>query len=115
MEFAATIDENATTCRWYLTLNTTNISATALTYTPNVSVNIGSTSFFVESYNENTGCKSSRKEVKAEAFAIPAAPVLSAMSNCGPQQFSISTLLQQVVRVQKSQQRLIMHKGFGVL
>ncbi|MBO6051767.1 MAG: T9SS type A sorting domain-containing protein [Bacteroidales bacterium] len=90
VEFTATIDENATTCRWYLTLNTTNISATALTYTPNVSVNIGSTSFFVESYNENTGCKSSRKEVKAEAFAIPAAPVLSAMSNCGPQQFSIN-------------------------
>ena len=90
VEFTATIDENATTCRWYLTLNTTNISATSLTYTPNVSVNNGSTSFFVESYNENTGCKSSRKEVHAEAFAIPAAPVLSAMSNCGPQQFSIS-------------------------
>ena len=90
VEFAATIDENATTCRWYLTQNTTNISATSLTYTPNVSVNNGSTRFFVESYNENTGCKSSRKEVKAEAFAIPAAPVLSAMSNCGPQQFSIN-------------------------
>ena len=90
VEFTATIDENATTCRWYLTLNTTNISATSLTYTPNVSVNNGSTSFFVESYNENTGCKSSRKEVHAEAFAIPATPVLSAMSNCGPQQFSIN-------------------------
>ena len=90
VEFTATIDENATTCRWYLTLNTTNISASSLTYTPNVSVNNGSTSFFVESFNESTNCKSSRKEVKAEAFAIPAAPILSAMSNCGPQQFSIN-------------------------
>ena len=90
VEFTATIDENATTCRWYLTQNTTNVSATSLSYTPNISVSNGSTSFFVESYNENTTCKSSRKEVHAEAFAIPAAPVLSAMSNCGPQQFSIN-------------------------
>ena len=90
VEFTATIDENATTCRWYLTLNTTNVSATSLTYSPNVNVSNGSTSFYVESYNSTTGCKSSRKEVKAEAFAIPTAPVLSSMSNCGPQQFSIN-------------------------
>jgi 3'-phosphoadenosine 5'-phosphosulfate sulfotransferase (PAPS reductase)/FAD synthetase len=88
VEFTATIDENATTCRWYLTANTTNIAATSLNYSPNISV--GSTSFFVESFNSNTGCKSSRIEVTAEAFTIPTAPVLTAMSNCGPQQFSIN-------------------------
>ena len=90
VEFTATIDENATTCRWYLTANTTNVSATALTYNPTINVNMGSTSFYVESYNSNTGCKSNRKEVKAEAFTIPTVPVLTAMSNCGPQQFSIN-------------------------
>jgi len=89
VEFTATIDENATTCRWYLTQNTTNVNATGLTYSANVSVSNGSTSFYVESYNSTTGCKSSRKEVTAEAFAIPTAPVLTDMSNCGPQQFSI--------------------------
>ena len=90
VEFTATIDENANTCRWYLTANTTTINATTLTYNPNIDVSNGSTSFFVESYNSNTGCKSNRKEVHAQAFAIPATPVLTAMSNCGPKQFSIS-------------------------
>ncbi len=89
VEFAATIDENATTCRWYLTANTTNVAADGLSYNPNLSVNMGNTSFYVESYNNTTECKSSRKEVKAQAFAIPAVPVLTAMSHCGPQQFSI--------------------------
>ncbi|MBP5650580.1 MAG: T9SS type A sorting domain-containing protein [Bacteroidales bacterium] len=91
VEFTATIDENATTCRWYVTASTSNISATALSYTTNINVSNGSRSFYVESYNSITGCKSDgRKEVKAEAFAIPTAPVLTAMSNCGPQEFSIN-------------------------
>ena len=90
VEFTATIDENATTCRWYLTQNTTDINATSLTYTPNINVSNSSKSFYVESYNSGTGCKSGRKEVKATAFTIPSAPVLDAMSHCGPDVFSIN-------------------------
>ena len=91
VEFTATVDENANTCRWYLTQATSNISATGLTYTPNINTTAtNGTTFYVESFNTNTNCKSSRKAVKATAFVIPAVPVLTPMSYCGEHQFSIT-------------------------
>ena len=91
VEFTATVDENANTCRWYLTPVTSNISATGLTYTPNINTSAtNGTTFYVESFNTNTNCKSSRKAVKATAFVIPAAPALTPMSYCGEHQFSIN-------------------------
>lgn len=91
VEFTATVDENANTCRWYLTQATSNISATGLTYTPNIHTTAtNGTTFYVESFNTNTNCKSSRKAVKATAFVIPAVPVLTPMSYCGEHQFSIN-------------------------
>ncbi len=91
VEFTATVDTNANTCRWYMTQTTSTISATGLTYTPTINTTAtNGTTFYVESFNTNTNCKSSRKAVKATAFAIPAIPVLTPMSYCGEHQFSIN-------------------------
>ena len=91
VEFTATVDTNANTCRWYMTQATSTISATGLTYTPTINTTAtNGTTFYVESFNTNTNCKSSRKAVKATAFAIPAIPVLTPMSYCGEHQFSIN-------------------------
>ena len=91
VEFTATIDENATTCRWYRTQGTNEILASGLSFNATVNTTTANgTTYYVESYNANTTCKSSRTPVKATAFAIPSEPELAAMSHCGPYQFSIN-------------------------
>ena len=79
--FNATIDNNATTCRWFLNNVSTTPADTGLSFTRTVSAS--STPYFVESYNGVTGCKSSRKTVVATVNAIPAVPQFSSVSNCG--------------------------------
>lgn len=93
VEFTAQIDETATTCRWYLTETATTPSATELNFNTNIFVNNGETSFYVESYNASTSCKSEKQEVVATAYSIPNIPVLAAQSHCGPAQFTISNPL----------------------
>ncbi len=86
--FTATIDDNATTCRWYLN-NSANaqVQETGLQYTVNASAPVST--FYVESYNANTTCKSSRQPVAATVRAIPTLPQFAAQSHCGPGTFSI--------------------------
>ncbi|MBR6133068.1 MAG: T9SS type A sorting domain-containing protein [Bacteroidales bacterium] len=86
--FTATIDDNATTCRWYLN-NSANaqVQETGLQYTVNASAPVST--FYVESYNANTTCKSSRQPVTATVRAIPTLPQFAAQSHCGPGTFSI--------------------------
>ena len=90
ISFTAQIDESATTCLWYLTNTATTPSATGLEFSHEIFVNNGETSFFVESYNVNTSCKSEKQAVTATAYPIPAAPALAGQSNCGPAQFHIN-------------------------
>lgn len=88
--FTASIDENTTTCRWYPTATASTSDASGLSYTVSISNINEAESFYAESWNESTGCKSSRVEVTATAHAIPSTPVLAAMSNCGAHSFSIN-------------------------
>ena len=85
--FNATVDQNANSCQWFLTRNSTVAQATSLTYNPSVSN--ATTSYFVESYNTETGCRSERAEVTATVRPVPAVPELSPMTNCGPMAFII--------------------------
>ena len=85
---AASHDGNATTCRWYANANpnNNNVLSSEETYTVNFTGNQNTTrTFYVESYNESTGCKSaSRVAATATENAVPAAPQVTAASNCGP-------------------------------
>lgn len=90
VEFTAQIDESATTCRWFLTETATTPSTTGLEFSTNIYVNNGETSFYVESYNAGTTCKSGKQEVVATAYSIPNVPVLAGQSNCGPAQFHVN-------------------------
>ncbi len=75
--------------RWYLTANATTPQATAADYSPVVYVDNGTTSFYVESFNTITNCKSARIEVLATAYPTPQNPSLQPMSHCGPNDFNI--------------------------
>lgn len=90
ISFTAQIDESATTCRWFLTETATTPSTTGLEFSTNIYVNNGETSFYVESYNDGTTCKSGKQEVVATAYSIPNVPVLAGQSNCGPAQFHVN-------------------------
>jgi len=78
----ATSDTNATTCRWYANATTNNPLETGFTYTRNVSAALNI--YFVESYNENTGCKSIRVRDTVVVNPIPATPQVTAATHCGP-------------------------------
>ena len=78
----ATADNIATTCRWFAN-NTTNTPLfTGYEYTRNVTsaLNI----YFVESYNENTGCSSPRVRDTAVVNPVLVAPTVTSPSHCGP-------------------------------
>ena len=77
----ATIDETATNCRWYSNNTTNNPMHYGLTYTGNVVI---SKSFYVESYNLSTGCKSARIPVEVTVNAPPTPPQTTPIANCGP-------------------------------
>jgi len=73
--------ENATLCRWYVNTVISDILATGPSYTTYVSA---SKPYYVESYNANTGCKSTRVSVTATVNALPNNPQTTDLSNCGP-------------------------------
>jgi len=87
----AFIDMNATTCRWY-----SNNSASSepfhvgLTYSSHIS---NTTYYYVESYNANTKCKSTRKPVTVTINPVPATPQVSDVTNCGPLTADFSTYI----------------------
>ena len=86
--FDATIDDNATTCRWYLN----NSATAAVQHTgTHFDATVSSTStYYVESFNENTNCKSQRQPVTATVRAIPSLPQLAGQTHCGPGTFTVS-------------------------
>ncbi len=79
--FTAVIDETATTCRWYSNQVTSNILSAGLEFTRNI---VASTTFYVESYNNSTNCKSSRVPAVATVNIPPVSPQTTPVSNCGP-------------------------------
>jgi hypothetical protein len=77
---STTLVSNATTVRWYDALIGGNLLATGLSYTPNLN---NTTTFYIESYNETTGCFSSpRVAVTATINPIPSLPSVGT-SVCG--------------------------------
>jgi hypothetical protein len=51
---AATPGSNGTTCRWYTDITCTNLIHTGNSYSPFLN---NTTSYYVTSYNESTGCE----------------------------------------------------------
>lgn len=78
--FVANLSNNATTCRWYQNANITTPLFTGLEYARNIQNN---TTLYVESYNEQTNCKSSRVAVLASVKQVPTAPTVSSITQCG--------------------------------
>ena len=75
---------NATQCRWYDNATTTSVAATGDSYTVTFNSNQNATrTRYVESYNETTGCKSTRVPAVATEYIVPAAPQVTAATNCG--------------------------------
>ncbi|MBO6081151.1 MAG: hypothetical protein J6P54_09320, partial [Bacteroidales bacterium] len=84
---SASIGDDATECRWYSNENpnNTNVLSHESTYTVNFANNQSTTrTYYVESYNENTGCKSATR-VAATAIenTVPAAPQVTGATHCG--------------------------------
>ena len=73
--------ENATLCRWFANNVTSDILATGQTYTPSVN---STKTYYVESYNETSGCTSSRVPVTANVNKVPNNPLITDFTNCGP-------------------------------
>ena len=87
----ATPGDYATTCRWFI--NNSQATAplhTGLTYSPVLS---GSNTYYVESYNATTTCKSSRTPVTATVNPIPSIPQVTNGTNCGPLTADLATYI----------------------
>lgn len=77
---SATPGANGNTIRWYSDSTTTSILATALTFTtPSINT---TTSFFVSSFNNITGCEGNRIRINAFVYTPPAAPTSTNISRC---------------------------------
>ena len=73
---------NATTNRWYDSEFNGNLLDTGLIFdTPFLTNTV---SYWLSGYNNNTGCESSRAEVKAAVYPVPGMPTANDVSNCGP-------------------------------
>ncbi len=88
--FNASIDNNSTFCFWYPNNSATTPIHAGLTYSPIIS---STTYYYVESYNESTNCKSTRKPVVATVNPVPVAPQVTATTNCGPLTADFSTFI----------------------
>ena len=75
---------NGTTLRWYsdtLLLNTGTSYQTGLLDT--------TTTYGVSSYNSSTGCESDQDSVTVTIFKLPAVPLFTDTSSCGPASFTL--------------------------
>ena len=89
MTLTATIDDYATTCRWYLNMDEgALVQYTGTSYTRNFNASL---TYYVESFNESTNCKSGRVPVTATVNEIPATPQVTSGDNCGPLTADLTT------------------------
>ncbi|MCS6903857.1 MAG: T9SS type A sorting domain-containing protein [Bacteroidia bacterium] len=71
---------------------------------------ISPTTYFAEVINENTGCKSERRAITATINPIPAAPLVSNVSRCGPGTVTITAVFSGgtgIVRLYTTQNPII--------
>lgn len=75
--------------QWFANATTTNVMHTGLQYTiSNLDVSENPYQYYVRSVDEH--CQSNRVMVKAMVNAIPAVPIVTAVTNCGPTTFSLT-------------------------
>ena len=79
--FNAVVDETANTCRWYNNQYSNSYIYQGLDFTRTI---VASSTFYVQSYNTITGCKSERVPAIATVNIPPAKPQATPVSNCGP-------------------------------
>ena len=79
--FNAVVDETANTCRWYSNQYTNSPIYIGLDFTRTI---VASSTFYVQSYNSSTGCKSQRVPAVATVNIPPTKPQTNPVSNCGP-------------------------------
>ena len=70
---------NGNQCRWYANASSTEILASANTYSPTITE---SSSYFVSTYNTTTQCESERVELTITINPIPASPIVEPQSLC---------------------------------
>ena len=76
----AAFGTNGTICRWYEDETATEPFATGASYTANLTE---TTTYYVSSYNANTGCESGRLPVTATINEVPAQPAVADVVRCG--------------------------------
>lgn len=81
MQLSSEIGLYGTYNYWYDAASGGNRTDTALDVTTSV-IN-ASSSFWVSTFNDSTGCESDRAEVEAKVFPIPGTPVAADLENCG--------------------------------
>jgi gliding motility-associated-like protein len=87
----ATAGTNATGIRWYNAQSGGTLLATTdslMTSTLNTS-----TTYWVSSYNDTTGCESRREDYLAVIHPVPADPAAGNLENCGPDTLSFIAIL----------------------
>jgi hypothetical protein len=72
--------------------NEINGTLTGNTYSYVTFLGISPTTYFAEVINENSGCKSERRNVIATINPIPTAPLVSNVSRCGPGSVTITAI-----------------------
>ena len=79
INLSATPGDNGNQCRWYANASSTEILASANTYSPSITE---SKSYFVSTYNTTTQCESERVELTVTINSIPASPIVEPQSFC---------------------------------
>lgn len=79
--FTAIVDDTTSICQWYYNQYTNNALHAGLTFTRTV---VASTTFYVQSFNLTTGCKSARVPAVATVNIPPTPPQTTPVAHCGP-------------------------------
>ena len=80
--------QNGTTCRWYTTMADETPFQEGTSYSQNYTEGIST--YFVSSYNSNTGCESGRVAVTATIYPVPANPQVTPGAHCGAGEVTMS-------------------------
>ena len=83
---------NGTTCLWYNTPTGGNPVFTGTSYSNNFTE---STTFYISSYNANSGCQSSRIPLHVTVNPVPALPVIENASRCGAGQITLNASIDE--------------------
>ncbi len=86
---AVAIDDPTWMVRWYANTATQQVLNTGLQYDlGNRPVSV--VTYYVESVDATTNCKSARTPITATVYALPAQPTVTPIAYCGPNSFNLS-------------------------